>query len=195
MANYGQNNRPSTENGEEKLLTDFEMFVSENILNEKWYNNENENMTFIPKDSIELIAWYGQMHNGTDCYFYEDSTFKIRLWWYGVSSGLHDTSIKGHYHYNPTTKEIILIFDAEWDKKSRHNEPIPVSYYVMKGLSERRLPFWGVDDKDFPIFSKTCLKVVEQTESGKILVDLYAYKENGEMVSFGQQTYIREYLN
>ena len=174
---YSQNQKPTLE--------------SKNMLSEKWSNNESID-TDLPVDTT--VGWYNQMHNGTDCYFYADSTFKIRLWWYGVSSGLHQTSIKGNYHYNPTTKEIILIFDTEWDKKSRHNEPIPISYYIMKGLSERSLPFWGFKDKDFPIFSKTCLKVVKQTESGKILVDLYAYKENGEKVSFGQQIYIQRSL-
>ena len=162
---------------------------SENMLSEKWSNNEIID-TDLPVDTT--VGWHNQMHNGTDCYFYVDSTFKIRLWWYGVSSGLHETSIKGHYHYNLATKEIILIFDTEWDEKSRYNEPIPISYYTMKGLSERSLAFLGVKDKDFPVFSKTCLKVVEQTESGKIWVDLYAYKENGERVSFGQQIYIRK---
>ena len=169
---YSQNQKPTLE--------------SKNMLSEKWSNNESID-TDLPVDTT--VGWYNQMHNGTDCYFYADSTFKIRLWRYGVSSGLIESIIKGYYSYNPTTKEIILIFDTE-----RSGE-VPISYYTLQGLLKRGLPFLSVKDKKFPIFSKTCLKIENQTESGEIWVDLYAYKKNGKKVSFGRQVYIQSLLD
>ena len=194
MASCGQNHRPSAENREEKHQN--EVLMSENVLNERWYNNEKEGEDMVlPTDSIELIKWHGQPHNGTNCFFYSDSTFEIHIWVYGVSSGHHRSLIYGSYQYDSATKEIILDFNESSDQKITFNskgKPYPTAYFTMECLKRKNGIHSGYDAEiEIYQLSKSCLKIVEQ--SGSIIrVDLYAYKENGERISFGQQTYVRE---
>jgi hypothetical protein len=151
-----------------------------NTLNEKWYNK-----TF-PSDDAN------QMNRGTDCYFYEDGTFEINLWDYHASIGNIRCLITGKYQYDWIKMEISLLFDDDFADDFRK---IPIACYTMRGLQEGGLPALEVGEKDFPVYSKSCLKIVKELGENKIQVDLSAYKENGEEVSCGQVKFTRESID
>jgi hypothetical protein len=164
--------------------------LSENkALNEEWHNHENMDL---PVDT-SAVDWHNKPHHGTDCYFREDETFEIRLWWYGVSIGLREALATGNYHFNPLTREILLIFNGESSIGYHDNEPFPTPYYFMKGLSQGTLHFI-FENNEIPILSKSCLRIIEPIKANKISVELYAYKENGEKMSFGKTIFIQENL-
>lgn len=160
------------------------------VLNEVWYNDES-----MGTDTLRTEAdWHNRMHNGTECRFMPDGTFTVRLWWYGVSSGHFEETVGGCYSYNPKAKAITLFFHRLYADGDIFPDPIPMGYDVLRGLSQRSLPLWGIDEPDFILPAATCLKMKGEDEKGVLQVDLYAYNHRGEKVSFGKQSFFRNPL-
>lgn len=130
-------------------------------------------------------------------FFYQDMTFKIRIWRYGVSSGLHESLIEGNYRDNPKIGTIELIPDEKSVKGIPYNsngKPYPTIYFMMEGLKiKMRLHLDYIKEDDIPILSKPTIKSIKKV-GNRIEVELYAFNERGEQISFGYQNYIREKL-
>lgn len=161
-------------------------------------NEENRNEFLNMALSYSLhsdFTDYNKMNQGVSCTFHEDNTFDIQLWWYGVSSGTHASEISGHYKYDPSTKEISLIFDGETKGISiyENGKPYPTSFYAMNGLAQGRLPWLSNPKNKVVDYSKSCIKIVEQTKD-EVIIDLYAFTSDEKKISFGKTTFTKTNL-
>ncbi len=129
---------------------------------------------------------------GLACFFYKNGNYKMDSWWYGLSMGYQHMIINGTYQYNPTTNEIQLSFDiAEHD--TMYFKDIPMVHYFLQTLlvGERiSISDYHRGEKGSE-YSKPILYIINQN-ANEITFDLLAYDNNGQKVSFGQTTFIRE---
>ena len=127
-----------------------------------WFDkSEIKYLTYEDWISKECCNKFG---SGEDFYFYSDSTFRIRSWWYGVSAGFQAKNVIGKYLYTSENEITLTITQSECEHLQSHL---------------------------FSAYSEIFLKIIAQTDD-RVQVDIYAYDKKGEKVSFGQQTFVRE---
>ena len=168
-------------------------------LDEMWYNDETE-YPYLPRDTIEMGF---KSYNGTNCYFHRDNSFDVGIWRYGASSGYQGPLVWGTYLYHPETREIELDFSEYIEFRKSRGEYYYSVWDIMEGLRKKNPPVYSsigvADAPPDPLgLSRSWMKIVERSER-KVRVEMYAYKEDGERISFGEQTFYREemrrYLN
>ena len=162
-----------------------------NYLDEMWWNDETE-YPYLPRDTME---WGLKPHNGTTCHFDRDNSFSIFVWRYGASSGPRGPHVSGTYLYHPETREIELDFSEYIEFRKSRGEHYYSVWDIMEGLRIKKPVYSSIGVAPAPpdIFglSRSYMKILERT-GHMVRVEMYACKENGERISFGEQTFRRE---
>lgn len=148
-----------------------EEVVTSEFLDEEWH--------FRQRESSELNL---SPNDGIDCYFYPNGTFAIRLWTYGASIGYRFFDVEGIYQYNSENKEVALKFIPD---PAYINKDFFTMWRLGQGSQASKS---SPEEKDVLQLKSCLLKIISEQDSTKT-VEVYAFKKNGEKITFGTTTF------
>jgi len=134
--------------------------------------NEQAEVKFLTYEDwiIKNEKGYNAVGSGVDFYFYSDSTFQIRSWQYGASSGFNAEYINGKY-LNTSENEITLTIEPKFNTTPFDKHRLYVG--VFRG------------------YSQVFLEILTQIDN-RIKINMYAHDIRGDKSPLLRATLIRK---